>query len=249
MDLLFDGRQADQAEVDQEMESMLEDMRSQGVDLTQPIAVAEHLSFRTDFEAMRGGADLLLAGWPGVRTGGGGTATHLPTVIALYEPMPTVDSLRAARQQLLGFAAARGGMVVADQEGGDSPFVRNDWKRGESGVSEAELQLGDQQLVDSLFAWDIDVKERVTLTSGIGLPSQEQARAAAAELFLDSWPEVHVVQSEMMWVVETVTYVVAEAKALGETRRGLTNFAMQRGGSWLGFAFKAAAPKQVEEES
>jgi len=251
---LFDtvqaGGQADQAEVDQVMDSMLADMRSRGVDMSRPIPVQHQLCFATDQETMQAGADLMLAGWPGVRAGGGGTASHMPTVVVLFEVVPSLESLRNARQQLISFAAARRGIVVADQEGGESAFVGTAaWQPVGAQPSEVEQEQEDQMILDNLFAFDIDLKRPVTFTGGIGFGTEQQARSAAAELFLARWPEVHVVPGEpAFWVVEVVTYMVPTLKAVRELREGLTSFATPRGGSFLGLATKAEAPKQVQEE-
>jgi hypothetical protein len=245
----FPEGQADQAEVDQVIESMLEDMRSQGVDMSRPIPVEMQLCFRSDQETMRAGAELMLAGWPGVRAGGGGTATHMPTVVALYEMVPTVESLRASRQQLVDFAATRGGIVVADQEGGESAFSGNDWEQHTGQLSEAEQQQEDQMVLDQLFAFDIDLKRPATITSGIAFESAQAAREAAAELFLARWPEVHVVPGASFWVVEVVIKMVPTLEGLRDMRVGLSSFAAPRGGSFVGVSTSAEAPKQVQEES
>ena len=84
-------------------------------------------------------------------------------------------------------------------------------------------------VLDQLFAWDIDLKQQMAITAGLGFVSADSAHEAAAELFAAGYFEVHVVAAGSGWVAEALMRMVPKLEGLRNLRIGLAAFAHARG--------------------
>jgi hypothetical protein len=214
---------------------MLADMKAKGFDTTSEQAVGCRLDFPPE-AARKAAADLVLAGYRSVRL----DMVDAPAVIATEYMLVTPDSLASFRTRLTRFANARGVDVVAISVSGGRAAAKVAWKKDSSGS--ASTDQSDQMVIDGLFAWDADLKQEMTCAGGLSFPSDETARAAAAALLIEGYPEVHVVQADFGPVVEAVMYMKPQLKAIRKLRLNLTKFAESYGGAWLGFRVTARAP-------
>jgi hypothetical protein len=214
---------------------MLADMKVRGFDMTRAQPVGCRLDFLPE-DARTAAADLILAGYSSVRL----DMVGAPAVIATEQMLVTPDSLASFRKRLTTFANLRGANVVAVLIGGGVFPSKDEWKRDASG--NASTDQADQLVIDGMFAWDVNLKQEMTFYGGLGFPSGQGARAAAAALMVEGYPEVHVVKADFGQVVEAVMYMTPKLKDIRDLRLNLTKFAESREGTWLGFHVSARAP-------
>lgn len=222
-------------DVDQPEQKMLADMKAKGFDTTRVQSVGFRLNFPPE-AARKAAADLILAGYSSVRL----DMVDAPAVIATEYMVVTPESVASLRYRLTAFANSRGADLVAILVGGGVLPGKDEWKRDLS--RNASTDQADQMVIDGMFAWDADLKQEMTFYGGLGLPSEQAARAAAAALMIEGYPEVHVVQADFGPVVEAVMYMKPKLKAIRTLRLDLTKFVESRGGTWLGFHVAARAP-------
>jgi hypothetical protein len=216
-------------------EVLFEQIKAGGYDTTKEYQIG----FRIDFDpavARQAAGDLILAGYPSVRL----ELEATPAVIVTVHLVPSLDSLRSARANLDTFANARDAEVTGVLVGGGIDPQKDTWKKDESGL--AGTDQADQRLLDVLFAWDVDVKEEMTFSGGLLFHAEAEARAAAAALMIEGFPEVRVTATDFGQVAEAVMYMRPELKAIRKLRLHLTTFVTSRGATWLGFHVAAKAP-------
>ncbi len=240
----------DQGQVDQ---MMLDALKAAGIDVSQPLPVDVRLGFPLLPAARGAAADLLRAGYPSVRIETKAPPgleddpfASIPTTVATVQLVATPDSLRWLRDGLSPFAAARGGSmtgtVVAPVLGEPKPPP---WEADPSGDSTADQ--ADQDILDTVFAWDLDKNAAMTFTAGLGFESEQAARETAAVLINAGYQEVHLAQAPLGWVAEAAVSMTPKLKAIRSLRINLTTFAQSRGGIWLGFRIVAPPPRIMDD--
>ena len=220
-------------------QAMLDQLKAKRVDTTTALPVGIRLNFDPHV-ARQAAADLILAGYPSVRL----EMESTPAVIVTMHMVITRDSLSSLRGRLTRFADARGAEVVGIQVGGGIPPEKSQWKKDSSG--NASTDQADQMVLDGMFAWDVDLRQVMTFSGGLGFRSEQAAREAGAALIAEGYPEVSVVQAEFGPVAEAVMYMTPKLKAIRTLRLELTKFAESRGGTWLGFHVAARLPRTGE---
>lgn len=225
---------------------MLDSMEASGVDVSQPLPVTVQIIFPSSAAMRQGGAELLVAGYPGVRVGDG----QLPNLYVLMQIVLTVEALSAIRNNLESFAAARGGYVADDAEGGDQVIGRYQWRgRLDQQLSADQWLAVDEGVANAAMAWDVDPRVSALVTPGIGFGDEATARRAGGELFAAGWPEIHIARGESAWVVEVPMSMVPKPEEVRNLRESLSSFATTRAGAFLDLHVLFAAPKQVLEQS
>ena len=214
---------------------MLSQITAKGYDLSKPQVVG----FRIDFSpatARLAAADLIRAGHASVRLEMEGP----PSVVVTTQVLVTLDSLRSMRAQLNDYANGQDAEVTDVLVGGIDPAKKQTWTKAAAGI--ADTDEADQLVIDQLFAWDVDLKQTMIFSGGIGFTAEGAARDAAAALMLEGFPEVAVVESDIVHVAEALMHMTADVRGLHKLRRNLSEFAKSRGGTWLGFHATARAP-------
>jgi phosphoenolpyruvate carboxylase len=203
---------------------------------------------RLDFDSMRNAKhaaiDLLRAGYKRVRI----ESELVPTAIAVVELVLTADSLSSMRVTLAEFARVREGEMVRYVVGA-SPSVNVPWKTTPTDEAAADqCQQPDQQLVDMLFAWDLDMNKPVALITAVGFHSEAEALEAAVAFIDADYREVHLVQADVGPIVEVVTHMTPKVKEIHDFRVKMTKLAASRIGSWLGTHVVARPPKIADKQ-
>lgn len=163
-----------------------------------------------------------------------------PSVVVTKEMLVTLDSLRSMRAELNDYASGQDAEVTNVLLGGRDSAKKQAWKKDAAGTADSDE--ADQLVIDQLFAWDVDLKQTIIFTGGIGFTAERPARDAAAALMLEGFPEVAVIESDIGYVAEAVMYMTADVRALHKLRRNLVDYAKSHGGAWLGFNASARAP-------
>jgi regulator of ribonuclease activity B len=234
------------SDADDNSADTLESMRSAGIDTSQPLPVSFQLVFSNAPAVRQAGAELLVAGYPGIRLGDG----ENPNLHVLMQIVLTADALGQIRSNLESFASARGAWVAQEEEGGDQVIGRDQWRgRIDQQLSSQELSAVDQNVVDTAVAYDLDEHAAARVTLGIAFGDERTARRAGADLFAAGWPEIHIARAESAWVVEVALAMVPAKEKIRQLRENLSGFAGARAGVVAGINVEFAAPKQVQEES
>lgn len=132
---------------------------------------------------------------------------------------------------------------------GASPSVNVPWKTTPTDEAAADQsQQPDQQLVDMLFAWDLDMNKPVALITAVGFHSEAEALEAAVAFIDAGYREVHLVQADVGPIVEVVTHMTPKVKEIHDFRVKLTKLAASRSGSWLGTHVVARPPKIADKQ-
>ena len=222
--------------------AMLDALAASGTDMSRAWPVDARLDFDSMHSAKQCAMDLLRAGYKRVRI----ESDLVPTAIAVIDMVLTADSLSAMRVTLTEFAKVRDGEMVRYLVG-SSPSLNVPWKKttGDEAAAD-ESQHADQQLVDMLFAWDLDMNKPVTLILAFAFHSEPEALDAAVAFIDADYREVHLVQADLGPLVEVVTHVAPKAKEIHDFRMKLSKLAASRNGSWIGTHVVARPPKVAD---
>lgn len=219
--------------------AMLDALAASGIDMSKAWPVDVRLDFDSMRTAKHAAIDLLHAGYMRVRI----ESELVPTAIAVIDMVLTADTLGSMRVTLTEFARVRDGEMVRYVVGA-SPSVNLSWKtRASDEAATDQSQQPDQQLVDMLFAWDLDMEKPVTLITAVGFQSEPEALEAAVTFIDADYREVHLVQADVGPIVEVVTHMTPKVKEIHDFRLKLTKLAAARGGAWLGTHAVARPPK------
>jgi len=217
--------------------AMLDALAASGVDMSKAWPVDARLDFDSMRSAKHAAIDLVRAGYNRVRI----ESDLVPTAIAVIEMVLTADSLSTMRATLAEFARVRDGEMVRYVVG-SSPLVNVPWKTRASGEAVADANP-DQQVVDMLFAWDLDMKQPIGLITALGFPTEPEALEAAVALIDSDYREVHLSQADVGPLVEVVAHMTPKVKEIHDFRIKLLKLAASRGGSWLGTQAVARPPR------
>jgi hypothetical protein len=203
---------------------------------------------RLDFDSMRNAKhaaiDLLRAGYKRVRI----ESALVPTAIAVIDMLLTEDSLSSMRVTLAEFARVREGEMVRYVVGA-SPWVNVPWKTSASDEAATDQsQQPDQQLVDTLFAWDLDMNKPVKLITAVGFHSEPEALEAAVAFIDADYREVHLVQADVGPIVEVVAHMTPKVKEIHDFRVKLTKLAASLSGTWCGTHAVARPPHIADKQ-
>jgi hypothetical protein len=224
--------------------AMLDALAASGIDMSKAWPVDARLDFDSMRNAKHAAIDLLRAGYKRVRI----ESELVPTAIAVVELVLTADSLSSMRVTLAEFARVREGEMVRYVVGA-SPSVNVPWKTTPTDEAAADqCQQPDQQLVDMLFAWDLDMNKPVALITAVGFHSEAEALEAAVAFIDADYREVHLVQADVGPIVEVVTHMTPKVKEIHDFRVKLTKLAASRIGSWLGTHVVARPPKIADKQ-
>ena len=223
--------------------AMLDALAASGTDMSKVWPVDARLDFDSMRSAKQCAIDLLNAGYKRVRI----ESDLVPTAIAVIDMVLTADSLSSMRLTLTEFARARDGEMVRYLVG-SSPSLNVPWKTTTSGEAATDQsQQTDQQLVDMLFAWDLDVNKPVTLILAFAFHSDPEALDAAVAFVDADYREVHLVQADVGPLVEVVAHMAPKVKEVHDFRAKLSKLAASRNGSWVGMHAVARPPKIADK--
>jgi hypothetical protein len=224
--------------------AMLDALAASGMDMSKAWPVDARLDFDSMRSAKHCAMDLLHAGYRRVRI----ESDLVPTAIAVIDLVLTADSLGSMRLSLTEFARLRDGEMVRYLVG-SSPSLNVPWKErtGDEAATDQSQQT-DQQLVDMLFAWDLDMNKPVTLILAFAFQSKPEALEAAVAFIDADYREVRLVQAAIGSLVEVVTHMTPKVKEIHEFRLKLSNLAGSRNGSWVGTHVVARPPKVADKQ-
>jgi len=224
--------------------AMLDALAASGTDMSKVWPVDARLDFDSMRSAKHCAIDLLNGGYKRVRI----ESDLVPTAIAVIDMVLTADSLSSMRVTLTEFARVRDGEMVRYLVG-SSPSLNVPWKtRTSDEAGTDQSQQTDQQLVDMLFAWDLDMNKPVTFILAFAFHSEAEALEAAVAFVDADYREVHLVQADVGPLVEVVTHMAPKVKEIHDFRVKLSKLATSRNGSWLGTHVVARPPKIADKQ-
>ena len=224
--------------------AMLDALAASGIDMSKVWLVDARLDFDSMRSAKHAAVDLLRTGYTRVRI----ESELVPTAIAVIDMVLTADSLSSMRATLTEFARVRDGEMVRYVVGA-SQSVNVPWKtRTSDEAATDQSPQPDQQLVDMLFAWDLDMNKPVAFIVAVGFHSDEEALEAAVAFIDADYREVHLVQADVGPVVEVVMHMAPKIKEIHDFRLKLSKLAASQNGSWLGTHVVARPPKIADKQ-
>jgi hypothetical protein len=224
--------------------AMLDALAASGTDMSKVWPVDARLDFDSMRSAKHCAIDLLNAGYKRVRI----ESDLVPTAIAVIDMVLTADSLGSMRVTLTEFARVRYGEMVRYLVG-SSPSLNVPWKKRTSDENAPDESLqSDQQLVDMLFAWDLDMNKPVTFILAFAFQSEPETLEAAVAFIDADYREVRLVQADVGPLVEVVTHMAPKVKEIYDFRMKLSKLALSRNGSWIGTHVVARPPKVADTQ-
>ena len=224
--------------------AMLDALAASGIDMSKAWPVDARLDFDSMRSAKLAAIDLLRAGYRRVRI----ESELVPTAIAVIDMVLTADSLGSMRVTMTDFARVRDGEMVRYVVG-TSQSVNVPWKTRTSDEAATDQSLQpDQQLVDMLFAWDLDMNKPVAVIVAFSFQSEPEALEGAVAFLDADYREVHLVQADVGSIVEVVSHLTPRVKDVHDFRLKLTKVAASRKGSWLGTHVVARPPGIADKQ-
>lgn len=241
----------DFGDYDQAFQAVVDGLKAQCIDTSQPLAVSVDLGFYSQQAACQAAAELVLTGYSAVSIAQTGR-TPIPTLqvttwttTVTANMAPTLDALRSLHLDLSQFAAARGGKWAG---AGVGPVTTETHNWGTFDFGQATDDQADQQLFDTLFAYNADMKLATACTAALRFSAEDAARQGAAALLSAGYLEVSIAPGDSGSIVEVVTYLVPKLEAIRTFRINFTKYAESRGGSWAGCQAVLAMPKGFDEQ-